>query len=170
MLATRLIGTVALGLLTALVFGYIFLYSLSKSLDWLDIDCGTGIKRLLKQPLQSSSNDSGRKRGDAEYRIYLHYLLQNGRRFVEWVDDAVHVHMCPKHKNTDNQCPNARPKGFVQLRHSIGILNTPRKPVNQSGKEPTQLLLSSGALFCVGTVEFLVRRKSWMGRTWADRA
>src|SRR4030042_3098260 len=136
MLAIEIIGCIALGLLTALVFGYVFLYLLSKSLDWLDIHYGTRIRRLLKQPLQSGGNDSRRKRGDAEYRIYLHYLLQIAQRLLKWVNDAVYVYTCPKHKNTDNQCPNARPKGFVQLRHIISILNRLRKRVNQSGKEP----------------------------------
>jgi len=136
MLVMKITGCVVLGILTAFAFGYVFLYLLSKSLDWLDAHYGTRIRRLLKQPLQSGGNDSGRKRGDAEYRIYSHYLLQSARRLLKWVNDTAYVHVYPQHKNTGNQCPNASPKGFVQLRHIVSILNRLRQRVNQSGKEP----------------------------------
>jgi hypothetical protein len=144
MLAIKIIGCIALGLLTALAFGYVFLYLLSKSSDWLDADCGTRIRVLLKPRLQNSGNDGRRKRGDAEYRIYLHYLLQSARRLVKWINDAVHIYVRPQHKNTENQCSNARPKRLVKLRHNISILNRPRKCVNQSGKEPPKRPVPQG--------------------------
>jgi len=115
--AIKIIGCIALGLLTALAFGYVFLYLLSKSLDWLDAHYGMKIRRLLKVSLQKSYNNGGYKRGKPEYRIYLQYLSQSARRILKWDNKASHIHMRSQNKNRANQHSNARPKGFVQTRH-----------------------------------------------------
>jgi len=147
MLALKIIGGIAIGLVIALSFGYVFLYLLSKSLDWLDRHYGITIRRLLNKPLPESSNDSGHERKEAEYLIYSHYISQNARRVLKWVSNISYIHTHRPNQNCEKKCAETRPKCFVQRRpfpswcsfpqwHIGTIVKRLRGRVNQSGKEP----------------------------------
>jgi hypothetical protein len=116
MLILELLGSVVLALLTTLAFGYVFLYFLSKSLDWLYMHYGTTITRLRKQSPQEGNSDSRQEGQEAEYLIYSHYLSQNARRLLKWIRNIPHVHTQRPNKDCKKKCPETRPKGFVPRR------------------------------------------------------
>ena len=149
MLILIIIGKIVLALLTTLAIVFVFLYLLSKSLDWLYNHYGATIRRLRRLPPEECSNDSGYSRADAEYRIYLHYLCHSARRILKWINNvALYIHIRSQNKNRANQCSKTMPKGLVPRRHLRNctilsrwhirdIVNRLRSGVNHSGKEPT---------------------------------
>jgi hypothetical protein len=151
MLALRLLWAIPLAALTAGVFVFVFLYVLSKSLDWLYVHYGTTIRRLRRLPPEESGKDSGQARAEGYYLIYRHYMSYYASIIYKRVSDALHIHIqCPK-ENRASKCYKANKKWFTyppwrgaipvpsQARHIVAIVNKLKGRVNQSGKEPSVL-------------------------------
>jgi hypothetical protein len=147
MLILRIISGIALVVPIVWAAVFVFLFLLSKSLDWLGTHYGTEIRRLLKQSPKESSDYSGQERGEPEYLVYLHYSSQYAAVVFKRIGDAFHIHINPVGNSCDNQYSNARPKGFVPRRpfpswrplshwHIRNIVGRLKRAVNQSGKEP----------------------------------
>jgi len=146
MLILTIIGKIALALLTTLALVFVFLYLLSKSLDWLDLHYGAKIRQLTKPSFPDTSNDDGSHREESEYLIYYHYLSQHTRRIIKWVSDPFQPHIQRPTKSRDTQHSKADTKGFLPMRvlrdctrpwHRL-MLNRLARIVNQSGKEPRE--------------------------------
>jgi hypothetical protein len=142
MLALKLIGCIVLALLTTLGIGYVFLYSLSKSLDWFE---GKGY--LPRAPSVNTNNECGDKREDADYSIYSHYILQIARRFQRGASHVFYIYTQYQDKKRYHPDSETNPKGSTHTKsssiyrvfsqsHISNIINWLRRRVNQSGKEP----------------------------------
>jgi len=144
MLILTIIGKIVLALLTTLVLVFVFLYLLSKSLDWLDLHCGAKIRRLTKPSFPDTSSDDSSHREEGEYLIYYHYLSQHARRIIKWVSDTFQPHIQRPTKSRNEQHSKANTKGFLSRMVLRGctrpwhrlMLNRLARIVNQSGKEP----------------------------------
>jgi hypothetical protein len=147
MLALKLIGYIVLALLTALGIGYVFLYLLSKSLDWFERK-----GYLPRTPSPDTSNERGHERETAEYLVYSHYISQIASRVLKGVSHMSYVYTQCQNKKRGKPYYETSPKGFVPRRpfpswrmfpqrHISNIVNKLRRRVNQSGKEPRQPIL-----------------------------
>jgi hypothetical protein len=146
MLIIKIIGYVVLAFLTTLVVGYVFLYLLSKSLDWVG-------RRgyLLRTPSLNASNDRRQERDAAEYSIYSHYLSHIGGRVLKRINHVLYVYTQRQNKKRGKPYSETSPKGFVPRRpfpgwrafsrcHIRTIVNKLRRSVNESGKEPVKAI------------------------------
>ena len=150
MLILQIISGIALTVPIVWMLVFVHLYLLSKFLDWVDAHYGTKIRRLLKQSPKQSDKDSGDKRREPEYLVYLHYTSQYASVVFKRISDAFHIHINPVGNSCENQYSNASPKGFIPRRpfptfrifshwHIRTIVNKLKRRSNHSGKEPTLL-------------------------------
>jgi hypothetical protein len=146
MLVLRILSGLAFAILTVGVGVFVFLYALSKSLEWLDKHYGTTIRRLITKYFPKSSDNSGEKGCESESPINSHYIAQHTPILFKWiVDYALNIHIRHPSDSRDHKRNKATNEGFVQTRHFLNwrvcsphrfILNRFRRSVNHSGTEP----------------------------------
>jgi hypothetical protein len=149
MLILKIIGCVVLALLTTLGAGYVFLYLLSKSLDWLE-------RRgyLPREPSLDTSSERGQEKDGTEYSIYSHYLSHIGGRVLKRINHVLYVYTHRQNKKRGKPYSETNPEGFIPRRpfpswrifpmsHICAIVNKLIRRVNQSGEEPAGAAFST---------------------------
>jgi len=144
----HLVAIILLSLITTAVILIIFYYLLFKFSDWLNRHYGVQIRRLLKQSLQETSNDSPQAREYSNYCIYPAYLLQkiselyqaSKRRSRALIKKTG---LCEPIGNQEEKSNSKYDSTNIKCRSHLYsfILKFLRRKVNENGKEPFESTL-----------------------------
>ena len=129
----KMTGILALAVLAtlALLFGFWYLYSKRR------------LPMRLLNKLHEYSDDTYYGSPHAYPEVYPHYVTKYAFIALKWIQ-TLHVKIRHPSNSSSHKCYETASKGFIQLRHFpiqiSTIVNKLRRIVNESGKEPSNLL------------------------------